>query len=215
MGPLGGGPGPPPPREPRPSGQMDHCNLIPSSPDPSSGAVTGFLRLPKPVPTLSPPGPAHPRWAPRSGGSAHLGPFTQPPIAESVQTFPGSPQLPMRTGEAGDLRSLSGPRPLTAGAGECRRARPRPSQAASARRSLASAPRPAPGSAPPWGAGLRAPARSTSPGCSALLRREGGREGGDGRTLATCGGVRGDSAAAAPPPPRIARLAGFVLWFFL
>lgn len=121
----------------------------------------------------------------------------------------------MRTGEAGDLRSLSGPRPLTAGAGECRRARPRPSQAASARRSLASAPRPAPGSAPPWGAGLRAPARSTSPGCSALLRREGGREGGDGRTLATCGGVRGDSAAAAPPPPRIARLAGFVLWFFL
>lgn len=36
-------------------------------------------------------------------------------------------------------------------------------------------------------------------------------EGGDGRTLPTRGGVRGDSAATAPPPPRTARLAGFVL----
>lgn len=80
------------------------------------------------------------------------------------------PPVPNEDGRGWDRRSLLGPRPLTAEAGECRRARPRPSQAASARPSLASAPRPAPGSAPPWGAGLRAPARSTSLGFSALRR---------------------------------------------
>lgn len=80
------------------------------------------------------------------------------------------PPVPNEDGRGRHRRSLLGPRPLTAEAGECRRARPRPNQAASARPSLASAPRPAPGSAPPWGAGLRAPARSTSPGFSALRR---------------------------------------------
>lgn len=41
MGPLGGGPGSPPLREPLASGQMNHYHLTPSSPDPST-AVTGF-----------------------------------------------------------------------------------------------------------------------------------------------------------------------------
>lgn len=112
-----------------------------------------------------------------------------------------SPLAPEEDQRGRDQRSLSGPQPLTAGAGECRRARPCPSQAASARPSLASAPRPAPGSAPPWGAGLRAPARTTSLRSAALGRAV---TGGRWRVAEE----RGDLAATAPPPPRI---AGFVL----
>lgn len=168
--------------------------------------VTGFLEFPNPNLTQSlrsVPGPAHPLWAPRSGGSAHIGPLHSPTHRKKrTQTFPGrSPLVPDEDQRGRDQHSLSGPQPLTTGAGECRRARPCPSQAASARPSLASAPRPAPGSAPPWGAGLRAPARTASLGSAAL-----GRAGTGGR----CGAAeeRGDSAATAPPPPRI---AGFVL----
>lgn len=90
--------------------------------------------------------------------------------SQKALNIPWFPPVPNEDGRGWDRRSLLGPRPLTAEAGECRRARPRPSQAASARPSLASAPRPAPGSAPPSGAGLRAPARNTSPGSSALRR---------------------------------------------
>lgn len=76
-----------------------------------------------------------------------------------------------------------------------------PEPGTSARPSLASAPRPAPGSAPPLGAGLRAPARTTSLGSAALGRAV---TGGRWRVAEE----RGDLAATAPPPHRI---AGFVL----
>lgn len=168
--------------------------------------VTGFLAFPNPNLTQSlssAPGPVHPLWTSRSGGSAHLGPLHSPTHhRKCTQTFPGPPLAPDEDQRGRDQRSLSGPQPLTAGAGECRRARPCPSQAASARPSLASAPRPAPGSAPPWGAGLRAPARTTSLGSAAL-----GRAGTGGRWRAA--EELGDSAATAPPPPP--RIAGFVL----
>lgn len=99
MGPLGGGPGSPPLREPLASGQMNHYYLTSSSPDPSS-AVTGFPHYLNQSPRSAP------RLRESSLSAAEWRECPSWPLPSAVHrrkrsTLPGSPQFPMRTGEAG------------------------------------------------------------------------------------------------------------------